>query len=61
MTYRQWKGLFDTREADETSDATLTRVAGLEPDTLDQLDFIEYKRLFQAFLKKCQNPLSDPN
>ena len=61
MTYKQFKGLFDTREADETSEETLLRVAGLEKEQLDILEYPEYKRFFKAFLKKCQSPLADPN
>jgi hypothetical protein len=61
MTYKQFKGLFDSREADETSDETLMRVASLDQAQLDDLDYVAYKRLFGAFLKKCREPLSDPN
>jgi hypothetical protein len=61
MTYGQWLGLFDAKESDERSDKTLARVCGITMKELKALPFLEYKRLFEAFLKKTREPLSDPN
>ncbi len=61
MTYGQWKGLFDPKESDEKSDVTIARVAGITPKKLNALPYLEYKALFQAFLKKCREPLASPN
>ncbi len=61
MSYGQWLGMFDPKESDERSDKTLARVSGITMKELKELPFIEYKKLFQAFLKKTREPLSDPN
>jgi hypothetical protein len=61
MTYGQWLGLFDPKESEERSDKTLARVAGITLKELKALPFLEYKRLFQAMLKKTREPLTDPN
>ena len=61
MTYGQWLGLFDTKESEERSDSTLARVCGLKVKDLKAIPFLEYKALFQAFLKKTREPLQDPN
>ena len=61
MTYGQWLGLFDTKESEERSDSTLARVCGLKIKDLKAIPFLEYKALFQAFLKKTREPLQDPN
>ena len=61
MTYGQWLGLFDTKESEERSDSTLARVCGLKIKDLKAIPFLEYKALFQAFLKKTREPLNDPN
>ncbi len=61
MTYGQWLGLFDPKEADEKSTETLARVAGVTVDSLKSLPYTEYKKFFSAFLKKTREPLSDPN
>ena len=61
MTYGQYKGIFDAKESDETSDETLARVAGMTVKDLRNLVFDDYRRLFAAFLKKIREPLSDPN
>ena len=61
MTYGQWLGLFDTKESEERSDSTLARVCGLKVKDLKAIPFLEYKALFQAFLKKPREPLQDPN
>jgi hypothetical protein len=61
MTYGQWLGLFDAKESDERSDKTLARVCGIAFKEIKELPFLEYKRLFNAFLKKSREPLSDPN
>lgn len=61
MTYGQWLGLFDPKESDERSDKTLARVSGITIKELKSLTFIEYKKLFQAMLRKTREPLTDPN
>ena len=61
MTYGQWLGLFDAKESEERSDSTLARVCGLKIKDLKAIPFLEYKALFQAFLKKTREPLQDPN
>jgi hypothetical protein len=61
MTYGQWLGLFDVKESDERSDKTLARVCGMELKELKALPFPDYKRLFNALLKKAREPLADPN
>ena len=61
MSYGQWLGLFDSKESDERSDKTLARVCGITMKELKALPFLEYKRIFEAFLKKTREPLSDPN
>lgn len=61
LTYGQWLGLFDPKESEDRSDKTLARCSGLTLKELKALPFLEYKRLFQAFLKKTREPLSDPN
>lgn len=61
MTYAQYKGIFDAKEADKTSDTTLARVAGITVAELNALLFDDYRRLFAAFLKKIREPLNDPN
>ena len=61
MTFGQYLGLFDPKEAEERSDKTLARVAGLEFKELKALPFPEYKRLIVALFRKAREPLSDPN
>ena len=61
MTYGQWLGLFDPKESDERSDKTLARVCGITVKELKAIPFLEYKRVFAAFMKKTREPLSDPN
>ena len=60
MTYAQYKGIFDTAEAEEKSDVTLARVAGITAKELGSLIFDDYRRLFAGFLKKVREPLADP-
>lgn len=61
LEYGQWLGLFDAKETKERSDKTLARVSGLEFDELKKLKFVEYKKLLNALIKKCREPLNDPN
>jgi outer membrane receptor for ferric coprogen and ferric-rhodotorulic acid len=61
MTYGQYKGLFDPQESEEKSDVTIARVCGLTLEQLNDLPYLEERRLMQAFFKKCREPLSDPN
>ena len=61
LEYGQWLGLFDAKESKERSDKTLCRVSGIEFDELKKMKFVEYKKLLAALMKKCREPLNDPN
>lgn len=58
MTYKQYKALF-TSDAD--ADETVSRVAGITMEELDNLPYLDQRRLVAAFFKKCREPLADPN
>jgi hypothetical protein len=61
LSHGQYKGLFDPKESDKKSDATIAGVAGLTVAELDALPHNEYRAFVQAFFKKCREPLADPN
>lgn len=61
MTYGQWLGLFDPKESDEKSNITVARVSGLTTDELNELGFLEYKKMFNSLLKRAREPLENPN
>ena len=61
MTYGEWRGMFDPKQPEHVADEILARVAGITMEKLESCDYIEFKRLFSAFLKKTREPLSDPN
>jgi len=61
MTYGQYQGLFDKEEAEEKSDETIFRVAGITAEEAKTFSFVDYRRLIDAFFRKTREPLSDPN
>ena len=61
ITYGQWLGMFDVKESEERSDETLARVSGMKLKELKKLPLLEYKGLLQALMRRCREPLSDPN
>lgn len=61
VTYKQWKGVWNPREADEDSDATIARAAGLTLETLEALPLPDAKALVAAFRRRGTEPLAAPN
>lgn len=61
ITIKEFRSLFDDKQADEVGDQILARVCGLTVDEISGLSFTEYKRLTKAFFRKAREPLADPN
>jgi len=61
FTTKEYLGMFDSRESDTRSDKTLAKACGMEHKELLALPFEDYRRVLDAFFKKCNAPLSDPN
>ena len=59
ITTKEYLGMFDTREADNSSDKTLAKVCHMAHDVLLALPFEDYKRILAAFFKKANAPLDD--
>lgn len=61
MTLKEYQGIFNPREADSKSNATLAKVGGMTLAEYESLPFLDYRRYFQAFIAKTREPLADPN
>lgn len=61
ITYKEYLGMFDTREAENSSDITLAKACHMERDELLALPFEDYKKILAAFFRKANAPLESPN
>lgn len=61
VTYRQWKGIWSSSESDEDSDVTIARCAGITPEELNELSWLDFRQLLSALNQKGTKPLSAPN
>jgi hypothetical protein len=61
MTIREYRGMFETQEDADKSDATLARVAGITVEELQALPYPDYRKLARVFFKRCREPDTDPN
>ena len=61
ITVAEWRSMFDREQPEEEEDKVIAKVAGLEPDKIPQLSFVEWRKLATAFFKASANPVdSDP-
>jgi hypothetical protein len=61
ITEREYRSLFDPKTTNAVEDVIVARVAGISVDHLLDLNKIDSKKFYLAFLKKCREPLSNPN
>jgi hypothetical protein len=61
ITMRQWRDMHNPTFSDGEDDKVMAAVSGLTVEELDALPMQEYKRLFDALVKKMRAPLNDPN
>jgi hypothetical protein len=61
ISTREYLGLFDGREAEDSSDQVLAKAAGIDHEKLLAMPFEDYKRILSAFFKKANAPLDSPN
>ena len=61
ITWKEWRGLFDTSEDAAVSNATLGKTCGMTAEEVDALPYDDYRRLIAGLLKKAREPLADPN
>lgn len=61
MTIKEYRSILDPQEETDKSDGTLARVAGMELEDVQNLPYPDYRRIANAFFKKCQEPLQLPN
>ena len=57
FTTKEYLGMFDARESETRSDKTLAKACGMEHKELLALPFEDYRRVLDAFFKKCNSPL----
>ena len=61
LTIREYRALFDVSQPDEDEYKTLAKVTGLSAKEIGDLPFLEWRKLYRAFLEKCSQPVADPN
>lgn len=61
LSVGEWRSLTDPKKDPESEDAILEKVAGLKEGEIVELEFLEWRRLTAAFIKKASAPLDDPN
>lgn len=59
LTRAEFKGLFDPSVPVADSEDAFARTAGITVEKLNALTVPEYKRLFDALLKKTREPLAE--
>ena len=61
LTVKEYRLLFDKTTGRDYEEELICKVTGLELDDLANLSLLDYKRVFQGFIKAARDPLSDPN
>lgn len=57
----EWRKFVSGKATTAEDDAMLSKVSGLAVDEIQTLPYIDWRRLVKAFVRKTQEPLSDPN
>ena len=61
ISIKEYRALFDSGQPDEDEYRSLAKVTGLGAKEIGDLPFLEWRKLYRAFLEKCAQPLADPN
>jgi hypothetical protein len=61
ISIKEYRALFDRDQPDADEYRSLGKVTGLSAQEIGDLPFLEWRRLYRAFLEKCAQPLADPN
>lgn len=61
LTLKEYRALFDPKQPKEDEDRIVSRAAGLSLEEYVNLTYLDWKRLFVAFLKKAREPIVDPS
>jgi hypothetical protein len=61
ISIREYRALFDRNQPDDDEYRTLAKVTGISAKEIGDLPFLEWRRLYLAFIERCAQPLSDPN
>lgn len=61
VTWKEWRGIWDSNEAAEDTDATIARCAGLTVEEFLNLPQPDARSLLFALNRKGTQPLSVPN
>lgn len=55
----EWRALFQRTQSNDEGDATIAKVSGMTVDDVRGLKLYDYRALFDAILKKAQEPLTN--
>ena len=61
ISIREYRALFKVNQPDDEEYASLARVAGLKPEDVSSLSYVEWRKFCFAFFEKARQPLADPN
>ncbi len=61
VTVKQWREFSEPSSSAEKQNTFITACTGLTTPEIDDLPYIELKRILKEIIIAVQNPLSDPN
>lgn len=61
ITVAEYRSIFDPKQAAKLDDTVIEKVCGVDAGFILGLTVNENKRLFKAFLKAANSPVTDPN
>ena len=59
--YLEIRALTDPEQPDDEGDEIMARAIGWDLKEFQKLNYVDFRKLTQAFWKAALNPLSDPN
>ena len=57
ITRKEYREMFD---GSEEADSIFAKVAGITPQDVENMSALDFKIAFNAFLRKCREPLLNP-
>ena len=59
MSVKDWDALVDPNQPKAEERATLAKCCGMTADEIGEMAYPDYYKLYQAFVKRCANPLAE--
>jgi len=61
LSLKEWREFISSAQPYDEGDAMLARIVGMKPEEIEELGYMDYRKLATRIFEIARNPVSDPN